>query len=206
MEVWDDREYEGILIAADLVVPDGRPIYWAQKLLGAKAAEHVRGMDLMPALCAYANTHRIPIGFYGGAQETLDSLQAVIERAYPNIPDPLFISPPFRELAAEEKKADIDAINNSGVQILFVGLGCPKQERWMAENQPYLSCVLLGVGANFDFIAGTQKHAPRIFRVLGLEWLFRLCCEPRRLWRRYLSTNPRFIWYFAGQMMGRNYK
>jgi N-acetylglucosaminyldiphosphoundecaprenol N-acetyl-beta-D-mannosaminyltransferase len=128
-----------------------------------------------------------------------------VERDYPEIPFSLYIAPPFRELSPEEKQADIKAINDSGVKILFVCLGCPKQERWMAENQPFLSCTLLGVGANVDFIAGTQKHAPRIFKVLGLEWFFRLCCEPRRLWRRYLSTNPRFIWYFVGQLLGRRY-
>ena len=205
MEVWDDREYEGVLIAADLVVPDGRPIYWAQKLLGVNSAVQVRGSELASAIFSYANRQCIPVGFYGGTQETLDRLKIVVRDKYPNMPAPLFISPPFRVLTPDEKEADIVAINNSSVEILFVGLGCPKQERWMAELQPHLSCTLLGVGAAFDFIAGTQKHAPKIFQVLGLEWLFRLFCEPRRLWRRYLSTNPRFIWYFSGQLMGRNY-
>ena len=205
MEVWEDTEYEEILTNADLVVPDGRPIYWAQKLLGAKAAAQVQGMDLTPALCAYANEQQVPVGFYGGSQEALDLLKVAIERDYPDIPFSLYISPPFRELSAEEKQADIKAINDSGVKILFVCLGCPKQERWMAENQPFLACTLLGVGANVDFIAGTQKQAPRIFKELGLEWFFRLCCEPKRLWRRYLSTNPRFIWYFTGQLLGRRY-
>jgi N-acetylglucosaminyldiphosphoundecaprenol N-acetyl-beta-D-mannosaminyltransferase len=205
MEVWDDSSFQKILTGADLVVADGRPIYWAQKLLGAKDAAQVQGMDLTPALCAYANQHRIAVGFYGGAPETLSRLKTVVEHIYPDMPAPLFISPPFRALTTEEKQAGIDAINDSGVKVLFVGLGCPKQERWMSENHPHLSCVILGVGANFDFIAGTQKHAPKILTVLGLEWFFRLCCEPRRLWRRYLSTNPRFIWYFAGQLMGRRY-
>lgn len=205
MEAWDDEGFEKILCHADLVVPDGRPIFWGQKLLGDKDAQQVRGMDLTHSLCEYANKHKISVGFYGGEQSTLDQLHIELCKRYPDMPIPVLISPPFRALSEEEKQADIHTINTSGIKFLFVGLGCPKQERWMSEHQPHLSCTLLGVGAAFDFIAGNKKHAPKIFQVFGLEWLFRMLCEPKRLWKRYLTTNPRFIWYFLQQLAGKNY-
>ena len=114
-------------------------------------------------------------------------------------------APPFRRLVNEENKKYVDAINNSGVNVLFVGLGCPKQEIWMAAHKEQVNCVMLGVGAAFDFIAGNKKNAPKWMQSIGLEWLFRFLCEPRRLWKRYLKHNPRFVYHFVLQLLGKKY-
>jgi N-acetylglucosaminyldiphosphoundecaprenol N-acetyl-beta-D-mannosaminyltransferase len=143
----------------------------------------------------------IPVGFYGGHPEVLDALVAKLSRRFPRLRIAFAFSPPFRPLTAEEDRGVTEAIEASGARILFVGLGCPKQERWMAAHRPALGCVLLGVGAAFSFLAGAKPQAPRWMQRGGLEWLFRLGVEPRRLWRRYLIQNPRFIWHFARQLL-----
>jgi len=206
MEVEDNKDgFADVVNDADIVIPDGRPIYWAQKLLGHKEAEQVRGMDITYALCEKAEAQGLRVGFYGASEETLGLLRANLLTQFPKLDIAYIHSPPFRELAADEKQAVITDINDSGVQILFVGLGCPKQERWMAEHKPHLKCVMLGVGAAFDFLAGNKKHAPIVLQKFGLEWLFRLISEPKRLWKRYLTTNPRFIVYFLLQLMGKKF-
>ena len=202
MEVYDDDNgFAAVVNNADIVVPDGRPIYWAQKLLGAKNAEQVRGMDLTYGLCDLAEAKAYKVGFYGGEATTLTAMSTELLTLYPKLNITYSCSPPFRNLSDVEKVADIKAINDSGVDFLFVGLGCPKQERWMADNKEQLNCVMLGVGAAFDFIAGNKSHAPEWMQKAGLEWLFRLTSEPKRLWRRYLMTNPRFIFYFLRQWL-----
>lgn len=202
MEVFDSREIAQVVNQADLVVPDGRPIFWAQRLLGNKDAQQVRGQDLMNALCAASGTDNLKIGLYGGFNaEVLAQVVTNLQHHYPDIQIVYKYSPPFRPLTAEEDAQIVDEINSAGVNVLFVGIGCPKQERWMAEHKSKLACVMLGVGAAFDFIAGSKKHAPRWMQVLGLEWLFRLCSEPSRLWKRYLKQNPRFIYYFLQQWL-----
>lgn len=202
MEVFDSQEFEQVVNSADLVIPDGKPLSWAQKLLGYTEAEQVRGQDIMNALCAASGEQELNIGFYGGSS---DELLTVVKRklveTYPDIRISYAYSPPFRPLTAEEDSQVIDDINNSNVSVLFVGIGCPKQERWMAEHKDTLNCVMLGVGAAYDFIAGSKNHAPRWVQKIGMEWLYRLCSEPKRLWRRYLSTNPRFIWHFTKQLI-----
>ena len=110
------------------------------------------------------------------------------------------ISPPFRELTDQEDAEYIKQLNESGTKILFVGIGCPKQEIWMATHKQKVRCVMIGVGAAFDFFSGRKKHAPRRMQKVGLEWLFRLANDPKRLWKRYLKHNPRFIWYFGKQL------
>ena len=162
-------------------------------------------MDLTHALCKYSADENVKVGFIGGAPETLESMQAELTRLYPTINISYVFSPPFRELSDSEKQDIITDIRQSEINILFVGLGCPKQERWMAENKHQLNCVMLGVGAAFDFIAGNKKHAPQIMQKLGLEWLFRLLSEPKRLWKRYLSTNPKFVALFLLQMLGKKF-
>lgn len=202
MEVFDSYENAQVVNQADLVVPDGRPIFWAQRLLGNKNAQQVRGQDLMNALCAASGVDNLKIGLYGGFNtEVLAQVVANLQRQYPDIQIVYKYSPPFRPLTAEEDAQIVDEINSAGVNVLFVGVGCPKQERWMAEHKSKLACVMLGVGAAFDFIAGSKKHAPRWMQVLGLEWLFRFCSEPSRLWKRYLKQNPRFIYYFLQQWL-----
>ena len=200
MEAFDDPGFRSIVNNADVVIPDGRPLVWAQRLLGDRDAQQLRGMDLMFMLCEAAVRDKVPVGFYGASEAVLGRLVAGLKQQFPSLNVVLQIAPPFRSLTAGEDSQYVDQINRSGVRFLFVGLGCPKQERWMAEHKESLNCVMLGVGAAFDFIAGNKRHAPRWMQVCGLEWLFRLMCEPRRLWRRYLIQNPRFIWYFVRQM------
>jgi len=203
MEAFDDDAFRDVVNNADLVIPDGRPLVWAQRLLGHRDAQQVRGTDLMLALCQQSAEQNISVGFYGATPELLEQLTNVLSLRYPGLTVSCCIAPPFRALSMNEDADIVRQINDSGVRFLFVGLGCPKQERWMAEHKDKLHCVMLGVGAAFDFIAGNKPHAPRWMQSLGLEWLFRLGCEPRRLWRRYLIQNPRFVWHFFWQWVGR---
>lgn len=204
MEVFDCDSFRDIVNDADLVLADGKPISWAQRGLGFRGAAQVRGQDIMNALCGLTGEKSLRIGLYGGSSEAL--LSQVIDKlqiTYPDISIDYHYAPPFRPLTDEEDVKVIKAINDANIDVLFVGIGCPKQERWMAEHREHLNCVMLGVGAAFDFIAGSKKHAPKWMQKIGLEWLFRLLSEPRRLWRRYLNTNPRFIWFFAKQWLRR---
>ena len=196
MEAFDCARFNKVVNDADMVVPDGVPLVWALKALGEKDALQVRGSDLMMRLCEEAQKLSIPIGLYGGTPDNLIDLRAPLIKKFPSLKIPFYSSPPFRELSQEEKNTYIKEINATGAKILFVGIGCPKQENWMAEHRNKLSCVMLGVGAAFDFFTGRKKSAPRWMQKYGLEWAFRLADEPKRLWWRYLKHNPRFIYYF----------
>jgi N-acetylglucosaminyldiphosphoundecaprenol N-acetyl-beta-D-mannosaminyltransferase len=201
MEAFDDAGLRRRLNAAERVTPDGVPLVWALRRLGLREVGRVYGPTLMSLACRRAEADGIPVGFYGGHPEVLDALVAKLSRRFPRLRIAFAFSPPFRPLTAEEDRGVTEAIEASGARILFVGLGCPKQERWMAAHRPALGCVLLGVGAAFSFLAGAKPQAPRWMQRGGLEWLFRLGVEPRRLWRRYLIQNPRFVWHFARQVL-----
>lgn len=202
MEAQDDPDFQRLVNNADLVLPDGKPLFAMQKLLGNPNARQVRGPGLMPKLFAYAEQNNLSIGFYGGKQETLDRLLKRLATDFPGLKVAYSFSPPFRPISEEEDREIVSAINRSGAQILFVGLGCPKQERWMARHREKLTAVMLGVGAAFDFYTGTITEAPVWMQKIGLEWMFRLVQEPRRLWRRYLILNPRFTALAALQLAG----
>jgi len=207
METFDSKEFRTVVNAADLVVPDGRPVFWAQRLLGAGAAKQVRGQDVMNALCEKSAEQRLKVGLYGGSSDQiLEQVKQKLGETFPGIAITYAYSPPFRILTDAEDQQVINDINAAGVDILFVGIGCPKQERWMAQHLSSLHCVMLGVGAAYDFIAGSKKHAPRWMQSVGLEWVFRLLSEPTRLWQRYLKQNPRFIYHFVSQwLFGKRY-
>jgi len=205
MEVFDSDAFKKVVNGSDLTIPDGLPLVWAQKLLGNKKAEQVRGADLILALCDMAAEKNIPVGLFGASSELLQRLESVLCHKFPGLDITYAASPPFRAITPEEDKQYIDQINASGVKILFVGLGCPKQETWIAKHKGALRCTMLGVGAAFDFIAGNKKNAPLWMQKRGLEWLFRLASEPRRLCGRYLKHNPRFVYYFVLQLLGRKY-
>jgi N-acetylglucosaminyldiphosphoundecaprenol N-acetyl-beta-D-mannosaminyltransferase len=200
MEAYDDPEFQAIMNGADLVTSDGVPLVWALKLLGLPQASRVYGPTLTPELCGYAAQAGIPVGFYGGGDDVLARLQRTLMRRFPDLQIRFAFAPPFRPLSSEEDAALVSSIEDSGARILFVGLGCPKQERFMVAHRESLSCALVGVGAAFDFIAGVKSQAPAWMQRNGLEWLYRLATEPRRLWRRYLYNNPRFVWAFARQL------
>lgn len=201
MEAYDNSDYANIVNNADLIVPDGKPLVWTQKLLGYKKASHVRGTDLTLALCTEAEKRRIPIGLYGGSQRALDNFIIFLKKSYPNLEVAYSFSPPFRLLTKEEDDLYTSQINESGAEILFVGLGCPKQEIWMAEHKNKVNCVMIGVGAAFDFLSGDKKEAPKWMQNMGIEWVFRFSSEPDRLWKRYLKHNPRFVLLFLKQLM-----
>jgi N-acetylglucosaminyldiphosphoundecaprenol N-acetyl-beta-D-mannosaminyltransferase len=201
IEACDDPEYKAIMEAADLVTPDGMPLVWGLRLLGVTAATRVYGPDLTPIVCGLAAEQGVPIGFYGGTKEVVDELTARLGQRFPGLIVSYRASPPFRPLTPEEERRMLEDLDRSGARILFVGLGTPKQERWMAAHRHEVDAVMLGVGAAFDFLAGRKRQAPRLVQRLGLEWLHRLVHEPRRLWRRYLYRNPRFLMLFGAQLL-----
>jgi N-acetylglucosaminyldiphosphoundecaprenol N-acetyl-beta-D-mannosaminyltransferase len=201
IEAYDNPGYQAVIEAADLVTPDGMPLVWGLRLLGVAGATRVYGPDLTPVVCQLATEQGVPVGFYGGAEDVLGTLTARLERRFPGLQVVYRSSPPFRPLTPEEERQTVEGLHRSGARILFVGLGAPKQERWMAGHRGQVDAVMLGVGAAFDFLAGRKRQAPRLVQRLGLEWLFRLAHEPRRLWRRYLYRNPRFIALFAAQLL-----
>ena len=203
MEAADDDTYRAAVNAADLVTPDGMPLVWALRALGATGATRVYGPDLMTTLLADAAAARAPIGFFGAEESTLTRLIAHARDAHPEIDIRYAYAPPFRPLTSAEDAAIVQAINASGARILFAGLGCPKQERWIAAHRGRVLAVMLGVGAAFDFLAGVKPKAPAVLQSAGLEWLFRLATEPRRLWRRYLYNNPRFVALLLRQLAAR---
>lgn len=205
MEGFDNYSFLNIINSADHVAPDGKPLVWAQKLLGHRSVEQVRGADLTLALCEMASEKGIPVGFYGSTPDVLDKINITLKNDFSNLNVKYSFSPPFKKLSESENNKIIADINTSGVKILFVGLGCPKQEIWMASHRDVLQCTMIGIGAAFDFIAGNKKTAPVWVQSIGLEWLFRLYSEPKRLWKRYLKNNPRFIWHFMLQFFGKKY-
>jgi N-acetylglucosaminyldiphosphoundecaprenol N-acetyl-beta-D-mannosaminyltransferase len=200
IEGCDDPGYNAIMEAADLVTPDGMPLVWGLRLLGVPGASRVYGPDLTPLVCQEAARRGIPVGFYGGQDDVLDDLAEALAGRFPGLRIVYRWSPPFRALTAEEEARVRDDLRRSGTRVLFVGLGTPKQERWMADHKD-LPLVMLGVGAAFDFLSGRKRQAPPALQRLGLEWLYRLAHEPRRLWRRYLYRNPRFVALFAAQLL-----
>lgn len=201
MEAHDQPAFQRVVNNADLVTSDGMPLVWSLKALGVSNPSRVYGPTLTPIVCQAAAGAGIPVGFYGGSPEVLDRMLVELERRFPNLQVVYRHSPPFRPLTTEEEAAELEELRASGARILFVGLGCPKQERWMAAHRGQLDAVMLGVGAAFDFLAGNKRQAPAGVQRLGLEWLFRLVTEPRRLWKRYLYNNPRFVVLFATQLV-----
>ncbi len=200
MEAHDDAAFAAQVNAADLVVTDGMPLVWMQRLQGAQTAKQFRGNDLMVALFTLAARENLKIGFYGGRETVINSIVKKAKSEFPDLSIVYAVSPPFRDLNETEDAAIVNAVNVAGTQILFVGLGCPKQEKWMAAHRNKIRAVSVGVGAAFDFYAGNVKESPAWMSRFGLEWFYRLTQEPKRLWRRYLILNPRFV-YLAGKQL-----
>jgi N-acetylglucosaminyldiphosphoundecaprenol N-acetyl-beta-D-mannosaminyltransferase len=201
MSAHDDPATMRAVQAATLAVPDGQPLVWALRLLGHERATRIYGPDLMERYCAHAADSGVPIYLYGGrSQEALALLTARLVERFPGLRVAGGQSPPFRALTAEEQARVVEEIDRSGAQVVWVGTGQPKQELWMSEMRPRLEAPLLvGVGAAFDFHAGIVSQAPSWMQRNGLEWVYRLSREPKRLWRRYASQNPRFVAGFAHQ-------
>jgi N-acetylglucosaminyldiphosphoundecaprenol N-acetyl-beta-D-mannosaminyltransferase len=201
MEAALDPSYSACVKRADMINPDGVPLVWALRLLGARHASRVYGPDSSLELIGSAADNGISIGFYGGTPKVLAKLTAVVRQRRPDVKISYAFSPPFSIISDEENDRIVEEIARSETRILFVGLGCPKQERWIAQNVGRIPAVMLGVGAAFDFIAGSKPQAPRWMMKSGLEWMFRLATEPRRLAGRYIRHNPHFIFLFACQLL-----
>jgi len=202
MACQEDPELHRAVLGADFTVPDGTPLVWALRLLGHPLENRVYGPDLMQRACERAAVSGTRVFLYGGrSPEALARLTENLRASHPGLCIAGGYSPPFRELSAAEEDALADRINASEADVVWVGIGVPKQEKWMARMRDRLEApVLIGVGAAFDFHAGLVPQAPAALQRLGLEWLYRLWQEPRRLWRRYARYNPRFVWGVARQL------
>ena len=201
MACQEDPELREAVVGADFTVPDGQPLVWAMNALGHDLPSRVYGPELMERACARAARTGQKMYLYGGRnQGALVQLALNLRRRHPGLRIVGGYAPPFRDLTAEEEAAIVDEINRSGAEVVWVGIGVPKQEKWMARMRHRLTApVLVGVGAAFDFHAGLVPQAPESIQRMGLEWAYRLAHEPRRLWKRYARYNPRFVTGFARQ-------
>jgi N-acetylglucosaminyldiphosphoundecaprenol N-acetyl-beta-D-mannosaminyltransferase len=204
VEAADDPTLRAVFAAPDsLASPDGMPLVWVGRLLG-RSVQRVCGPDLMPALIDRSRAAGGRHFFYGGAPGVAERLASRMAEAYPGLDVVGTHSPPFRTLTPEEDLAEVALINEARPDFVWIGLGAPKQDLWAARQRPHLdAAVLLAVGAAFDFHSGGLRRAPAWMQARGLEWLYRLYAEPRRLARRYLVTNTRFLWLLGKEWLGR---
>ena len=193
---YENADYRKIQNDAAAVLPDGKPLSVVERKCGGlKNAEKVSGPDLMPEVFKLSVKKGYKHYFYGSTEQTLELLKNNLMKKYPELQITGMYAPPFRSLTEEEDEEIIREINAAKPDFLWVGLGAPKQEIWMAEHKDKISSIMIGVGAGFDFHAGTVKRAPVWMQKCGLEWLYSLMQDPKRLWRRYVVTNSKFIWY-----------
>jgi len=203
MESQQDEHLRHIHNQAGLVTPDGMPLVWLSRLKGHRHVDRVYGPDLMLALCEQSVARGYRHFFYGGEGGVPEQLAANLQLRFPGLQVAGIHSPPFRPLTREEDEQVAQMLNQAAPDIVWVGLSTPKQERWMAAHVGRVEApVFIGVGAAFDFLAGRKRQAPRWMQRNGLEWLFRLLTEPRRLWRRYLVNNPLFVLLVLAQALG----
>lgn len=202
----ESNEFSDVLTSADLVSLDGRPIFWLiyiknlfYYLIGYTLLKDIKivqscGRDIMLQTIGIASKLSIPIGFYGGKKEVLSALSTNIKKIYPNVKIDYIYSPPFRCLSLQEEKEVISKINSSNIRILFVSLGCPKQEYWMSSKKGLVQAVMIGVGGAFEVLADFKPKPNKLIQKLGFEWLFRLFFEPKRLMYRNLYYSPKYIY------------
>jgi N-acetylglucosaminyldiphosphoundecaprenol N-acetyl-beta-D-mannosaminyltransferase len=192
---YENEAYRAIQNNAAMALPDGGPLSKYCRLKGIAHAERVTGPDLMGEVFKISVENGYSHFFYGSKEETLNSMKERLEREYNGIQIVGMYSPPYRALTAKENEEAINMINSSKPDFIWVGLGAPKQEIWMGEHAGLVNGVMIGVGAGFDYFAGNIKRAPVIMQKLCLEWLYRLLQDPRRLWKRYVTTNYKFVKY-----------
>ncbi|MCX6217775.1 WecB/TagA/CpsF family glycosyltransferase [Spirosoma sp.] len=178
------------------VTPDGVPLLWTLRAFYRLRQDRITGLDVLPSLLEEAARNQLPVYFYGCTPPILEQCRAFCVERYPTLTIAGMCSPPFRALSREEEQQAIANINASGASIVFVSLGCPKQEKWMAAVSEQISAVLLGIGGALPVLVGAQKRAPKWMQRRGLEWFYRLVQEPRRLISRYVITNCLFVYYF----------
>ncbi|WP_202803609.1 WecB/TagA/CpsF family glycosyltransferase [Spirulina subsalsa] len=200
MEAHWHPDFAQILNASDLVTPDGMPLVWMLRLLGASFQDRVAGMDILLKSCTLAQYCGVSVYFVGSHSEVLAQMRQKLEQQFPQLTIAGMEPLPFRALTPTEDTALIKKINQSGAGLVFVSLGCPKQERWIAQHKGKIQAVMVGLGGVFPVYAGLLKHAPEQIRQMGLEWLYRLVQEPQRLWKRYAQTIPPFLWLATKQL------
>lgn len=201
MEAYWNPEFGNVLNNADIITPDGMPLVWMMRLLGARYQDRVAGMDLFLALCKQAQAKNLSVFFAGSQPDILSLMQKRLEQEFPKLKIAGMEPLPFRPMTETEDKALIKMINNSGAGLVFVSLGCPKQENWIAQHKDKIQSVMIGLGGVFPVYAGIHKRAPRMIRDLGFEWLYRWMQEPRRLWNRYTQTIPAFMLLATKQLL-----
>ena len=203
VEAQRDHAFRETLDHADLCVPDGMPLIWLGRLRGNILPRRVYGPDLLLEFCRATHEKGYRHYFYGGVPGVPEALVERLKMQFPNIKIAGLFSPPFHAVTPEENAKHVEVINQSRADVLWVGLGCPKQERWMYEHRDRLRIpVLVGIGQAFDIHSGRSKQAPAWLRNHGGEWLYRLLCEPRRLWRRYLLYNSQFVLWECLEILG----
>jgi len=204
IEAYQDPNFASVLSGADLVTPDGMPLVWMLRLMGAPNQDRVAGLDVLIALCHAASSDNVSIFFIGSQPSILDRMRKRLETEFPNLKIAGMEPLPFRPLTPDEDEEVIKKLNDSGAGIVLVSLGCPKQEVWMAQHKGKVHAVMIGLGGAFPVYAGIHKRAPQLIRSMGFEWLYRLAQEPRRLWGRYSRTIPIFIWLACKQLLTSN--
>lgn len=201
---YEDENYRRIQNSGAMALPDGAPLSVYSRKHGFSDAQRVTGPDLMVELLKASKDEGYRHFFYGATQETLEAMRKAIERDYPGARIAGMYAPPFHPVCPEEDEAVVGLINHAKPDFIWVGLGAPKQEQWMYEHRGRLFGVSVGVGAGFDYLAGDIKRAPRWMQKLCLEWLYRLFQDPRRLWKRYLKTNLKFMKYIRKEQGEKN--
>ncbi|MGB7415811.1 MAG: WecB/TagA/CpsF family glycosyltransferase [Thermosynechococcaceae cyanobacterium] len=202
MEAHWHPTFKRTLNSSNLITPDGMPLVWMMRLLGAHAQERVAGMDLFKALCHKAQEQHVGIFCLGSQAPIVAKMHQRLRDEYPGLEIAGMEPLPFRPLTPSEDRQIINQINDSKAGILFISLGCPKQEKWIVQHRHQINATMIGLGGVFPVYAGLQKRAPQRIRNLGLEWAYRLYQEPRRLWHRYATTIPPFIWLATRQLVG----
>ncbi|MFB5760252.1 WecB/TagA/CpsF family glycosyltransferase [Paenibacillus medicaginis] len=192
----NDKLFATVLNNAGICTPDGTPVVWALRSYGFTEQDRVDGPNMMLKLCELSAQKKYKIFFYGGTAETLEQLNRKVTQMFEGIEIAGSYSPPFRNLTAYEETEIADMINTSNADFIFVSLGCPKQEIWMYNNREKIRGIMIGVGAAFEYITGNIKRPPLFFQKAGLEWVFRLISEPKRLWKRYAYNNPVYVYRF----------
>ncbi len=195
------RTFADVLMNADMLTPDGMPLVWMTSLMKGKPQDRVAGMELMLALCKQAAEMNVGVFLFGSTAEMLIQIRRRLAEDFPNLQIVGTVSPPFRPLNEDENEAIAAQINQSGAGLVFVSLGCPKQETWMSAQSGRIKAVMVGLGGAFPVYAGTQQWAPSWMRQHGFEWCYRLKQDPRRLWKRYASTIPPFVWLALKQVV-----
>lgn len=192
---YENEQYRMVQNSAAMALPDGAPLSRYSRMRGFRDAERVTGPDLMKELFRISGQKGYRHFFYGSTQQTLDDMTRALGRDYPDMVIAGVYAPPFRPLTEQEDREAVARINAAEPDFVWVGLGAPKQEEWMYAHRGKLNAVSVGVGAGFDYMAGHIRRAPRLMQALCLEWLYRLMQDPKRLWKRYVVTNTKFVCY-----------